>query len=65
MDHTSVDVTDVAGVEVGDEVVLIGNQNGEQGEETVTATDMAKVTGTISYEVLCGITARVPRTMVD
>jgi alanine racemase len=61
MDHTTVDVTGVAGVEVGDEVVLIG----EQGEERVTAADMAKQTGTISYEVLCDIAARVPRTMVE
>ena len=61
MDHTSVDVTDVVGVEVGDEVALIG----QQGEETLTATDVAKLTGTISYEVLCAIAARVPRVMVD
>lgn len=61
MDHTTVDVTDVSGVAVGDEVVLIG----EQGEERLTAADMAKLTGTISYEVLCDIGARVPRTMVE
>jgi alanine racemase len=61
MDHTSVDVTDVAGVEVGDEVVLIGTQH----EEKITAAEMAKRTGTISYEVLCDIGARVPRTAVD
>jgi alanine racemase len=61
MDQTTLDVTDVAGVEVGDEVALIG----EQGEEKVTAADMAKATGTISYEVLCAIAARVPRTMVE
>ncbi len=61
MDHTSVDVTDVAGVEVGDEVVLIGTQH----EEEITAAEMAKRTGTISYEVLCDIGARVPRTAVD
>jgi alanine racemase len=56
-----VDVTGVSGVEVGDEVVLIG----EQGEERVTAADLAKLTGTISYEALCDIAARVPRTMVE
>lgn len=61
MDHTTVDVTGVSGVEVGDEVVLIG----EQGEERMTAADMAKLTGTISYEVLCDVAARVPRTMVE
>jgi len=31
----------------------------------VTAADMAKLTGTISYEVLCGIAPRVPRRMVE
>ena len=61
MDQTTVDVTDVDGIEVGDEVALIGTQ----GAETITAADMAKVTGTISYEVLCAIAARVPRVMVD
>lgn len=61
MDHTSVDVTDVAGVEVGDEVVLIGTQQ----EERITAAEMAELTGTIAYEVLCDIGARVPRTAVD
>ena len=61
MDHTSVDVSDVAGVEVGDEVVLIGSQGGH----TITAADMARLAGTISYEILCGISARVPRIMVD
>ena len=65
MDHTSVDVTDVAGIVVGDEVALIGIQNAEQGREQLTANDLAKLTGTISYEVLCDIAARVPRVMVD
>ena len=61
MDHTSVDVTGVAGVEVGDEVALIG----AQGDDKLTAADMAQLTGTISYEVLCAIAARVPRVMAD
>jgi len=61
MDHTTVDITDVAGVEVGDEVVLAG----EQGGEKVTAEEMARLTGTIAYEVLCGIAARVPRVVVE
>ena len=65
MDHTTVDVTDVEGVEVGDEVVLIGTQSTDQGEEKVTAADVAKLTGTIPYEVVCGIGARVPRTVVE
>lgn len=47
-------------VRVGDEVVLIGSQ----GEASWTADDIARVAGTISYEVLCGIGARVPRELV-
>lgn len=61
MDQTLVDVTDVPGVAIGDEVVLIG----EQGNEKITAADMARLRGTIAYEVLCGIGARVPRITVD
>ena len=44
-------------VHVGDEVVLLG----EQGDERVTATEWADLLGTISYEIVCGISARVPR----
>jgi len=50
-------VTDVPGVAEGDEVVLIGSA----GRERITAEDLAAWTGTIAYEVLCGISARVPR----
>lgn len=57
MDMCMVDVTDVPGVAVGDEVVLIGCQ----GEEEITADEVAELAGTISYEILCGITPRVPR----
>lgn len=60
MDQTMIDVTDVPGVVVGDEVVLIGRQ----GEEAVTADEMAARCGTIHYETLCGIGARVPRRFV-
>ncbi|MGA8530841.1 MAG: alanine racemase [Acidobacteriaceae bacterium] len=61
MDHTVVDVTDIPGVERGDEVMLIG----EQGADRITADNLASATGTIAYEVLCAISARVPRVMVD
>ena len=44
-------------VRVGDEVVLMGTQ----GDEHITATEWADRLGTISYEVVCGISARVPR----
>lgn len=61
MDMTMLDVTDVTGVSEGDEVVLIG----AQGAERITADDIAAATGTISYEVLCGISSRVPRVYVE
>jgi alanine racemase len=61
MDQTTVDVTDVGGVEAGDEVVLIG----EQGADKITAAEMAQWRKTIAYEVLCNLGARVPRVMVD
>jgi len=61
MDLTIVDVTDIPGVEIGDEAVLIGAQSAE----TITAYDHADLAGTIPYEILCNINARVPRVMVD
>ena len=61
MDQTMVDVTEIAGAAVGDEAVLIG----EQGAERVTAADLAELTGTIPYEVLCAIAPRVARVMVE
>jgi len=61
MDHTVADVTDIPGVANGDKVVLIGEQDGSR----ITADDLASLTGTIAYEVLCAISARVPRVMVD
>ncbi len=57
MDMCMLDVTDIAGVHEGDEVVLIGRQGGEQ----ITADEIAARTGTIAYEVLCGISSRIPR----
>jgi len=60
MDMTMLDVTDVPGVREGDDVVLIGAQGGER----ITAEDIATKTGTIPYEVLCGISSRVSRVYV-
>jgi len=57
MDQTMIDVTDIPGVQQGDEVVLIGSQ----GEERITVDDVAKRLGTINYEVISEILARVPR----
>ena len=57
MDQTMLDVTDIAGVRQGDEVVLIG----KQGDLELTADQVAARLGTISYEVVSQILARVPR----
>ncbi|MDD9938555.1 MAG: alanine racemase [Myxococcales bacterium] len=58
MDLTSLDVTDLPGCEVGDEVVVLGEQQGA----VRTAEQLAADCGTISYEVLTAISQRVPRT---
>lgn len=57
MDQLLVDCGPGASVRQGDEVVLIG----AQGAERVSAWEWARRTGTIAYEVVCGISARVPR----
>jgi Alr-MurF fusion protein len=61
MDMSMVDVTDVPGARAGDEVVLIGSQEGEQGVVQITAEEVAARLGTISYEVVSQILARIPR----
>ncbi len=57
MDQLLVDCGGDGDVEVGDEAVLLGRQ----GAEEITAEEWARRLGTIAYEVLCGIGARVPR----
>ena len=57
MDMVMVDVTEIPGAAFGDEVVLIGRQGGE----ALGADELAGWMGSISYEVLCGVSARVPR----
>lgn len=57
MDQCTVDVTQINGVRMGDEVVLIGRQ----GEATLTAERVAERLGTINYEVVSELLARVPR----
>jgi alanine racemase len=61
MDQTMIDVSHVPNVRVGDEVVLIGSQ----GEEVITAEDVAERLDTINYEVVSVIMARVPRSLPD
>jgi alanine racemase len=60
MDQAVVDVTEIPGVEAGDEVVILGAQGGE----TITAFDHARATGTIPWEVFTRIGPRVERIAV-
>lgn len=57
MDQMMINVTDILDVKLEDEVVLIGSQ----GNETVSAEEMATWIGTINYEIPCKIGLRVPR----
>lgn len=57
MDQAAVDLTDVAQAAEGTEVVVIG----AQGDQEITADEVARWADTISYEVLCGLAERVPR----
>lgn len=57
MDQHMVDVTDIPEAALGDEAVIIGRQD----ESVITVEEIATLAGTINYEVLCAIAARVPR----
>jgi len=60
MDQIMVNCTDDA-VRIGDEVVLIG----AQGSEVITANEWANKMGTIGYEIVCAISARMPRNYIN
>ncbi len=62
MDYTLVDLTDIAqdGIGAGEEVALIGRQ----GSEEISAFELAELAGTISYEIVTAISARVAREAV-
>lgn len=60
MDQCMVDLTNVPDVNLGDEVILMG----EDSESKMTADELASILGTINYEVLCMISRRVPRVYV-
>lgn len=57
MDQLMADVTDIPHVHEGTEVTLMGTEGGE----TITADDLAALCGTIGYEIICGISKRIPR----
>ena len=60
MDLTTIDVTESRSVRVGDAVTLLGTEGGV----SINAQEMARTAGTISYDILCGIRARVKRVYV-
>ncbi|MDD5259514.1 MAG: alanine racemase [bacterium] len=57
MDMCMIDLTGMKGIDIGEEVVLVG----KQGPETISVNEVAEWAKTISYEIICGISARVPR----
>jgi alanine racemase len=61
MDLTMIDVTEVPGVEVGDPITLLGSE----GAEAIRPEELAAWAGTIAYEILCGISKRVPRVYLE
>jgi alanine racemase len=60
MDQCMIDVTDVPGVKLGDEVVLMGSQ----GDLTILADEIGEKTGTINYEIVCAFGQRLPKVYV-
>ena len=61
MDQMMVDVTDIPDVRFESEVILIG----QNGDEVITADDLANMIGTIGYEIVCGISKRVDRVYIN
>jgi len=61
MNLTTIDISGMPGVEVGDEVIIIG----ETEKRKITAWEHAGIAGTIPYEVLCNISSRVARKYVE
>ena len=59
MDQFMADVTDCADVQVGDRAVLFG------GDDGTMLADLAKIGGTIGYEIVCGVSKRVPRILLQ
>jgi len=63
MDLTLIDVTSVPGIQIDDEVTLLGSSR-QDPETRITAEEVARISGTLSYEVTCGVAERVPRVYV-
>ncbi|QEK11440.1 alanine racemase [Crassaminicella thermophila] len=60
MDQCMIDVTDISDAKIGDEVILIG----ADGENSISADDLAKKLNTINYEIVCMVGRRIPRVYI-
>jgi len=61
MDLTLLDVTDIPGTDIGEKVILLGQDD----SCSITAVEIAQLLDTVPYEILCSIGKRVPRIYVD
>ena len=61
MDMVMADVTDIPGVDLDDEVVLLGGQ----GNERITPDELAELARTIPYEIMLGFGTRIPMEVID
>jgi alanine racemase len=61
MDMSMIDVTDIPGASLRDEVVALGAQEGPLGKDSIGADEVAAHAGTIPWEILTSISRRVPR----
>ena len=57
MDQMCVDITDIKNVKIGDEVILFGKE--------LPVEEIAELCSTINYEIVCGVSPRVPRIAVE
>ena len=61
MDQCMVDVSAVPDVKLGDEVVILG----KQGDQEISADDLAAINGTINYEITCCFDLRIPKVYIN
>ena len=61
MNWTMIDVSDIAGIQVGDRVTLLGRD----GDDAISAEELAQKAGTISYEIFCQVGKQIPRFYQD
>ena len=61
MDVTMIDVTDISGVDIGDVVTIYGTD----GEQLLATNAVARGIGTVTSDLMCAVTARVPRVYTE